>query len=46
MCEKEFDQGWTEEEAEAELSENFPGFDKSECKVVCDDCYKKLGLTP
>lgn len=44
VCKEEFEQGWSEEEAEAELAETFPGFNKSECDIVCDDCYKKMGF--
>jgi hypothetical protein len=43
-CGGVFDKGWTEEEALAELAEVFLGFDKEECAVVCDDCYKKMGF--
>lgn len=43
VCEEEFDKGWTGEEAEAELAENF-GVPKEECDMVCDDCYKKMGF--
>ena len=42
ICNGEFEKGWSEEEAEAELSKNFPGFNKEECDQVCDDCYKKF----
>jgi hypothetical protein len=28
-----------EAEAEAELAKNFPGFEKEDCGLVCDDCY-------
>lgn len=44
MCQQEFLKGWSDEEAKAELGENFPGFEPDECDVVCDDCYKSLGL--
>lgn len=41
-CGETFDAGWSEEEAEAELAETFPGFDKLECARVCDDCYQEM----
>lgn len=41
ICKEEFGTDWPEEEAEAELAENFPGYDKQDCDVVCDDCYKQ-----
>jgi hypothetical protein len=44
VCEETFDQGWSEEEAKAELAETFPGFVPADCALVCDDCYKKMGL--
>ena len=31
-----------EEEAEAELKEEFGDIDKSCCEVVCDDCWEKV----
>jgi hypothetical protein len=44
VCHEVFEMGWSEEEAEAELKTKFPGFEKSECDIVCDDCFKLLGL--
>jgi hypothetical protein len=41
-CTGVFDMGWTDEEATAELADVFPGFDKTECAIVCEDCYKRL----
>jgi hypothetical protein len=41
-CKQTFDQGWSDEEAAAELEQNIPGFDPSECSVFCDDCYNKF----
>ncbi len=37
-----FEKGWTDEEAVAELNNNFPGFTTDECAVVCDDCHKQM----
>ena len=42
MCGGEFEENWTDEEAIEELNNNFPGFDKEDCIVVCDDCYNKF----
>jgi len=44
MCKRTFNKGWTESEAEKELANNFPGFETDDCDLVCDDCYKELGL--
>lgn len=32
---------WTDKDAEKELAENFPEWNKEDCEVVCDDCYNK-----
>ena len=42
LCGKEFVSEWSEEDALSEVAQNFPGYDKSECDVVCDDCYKQF----
>lgn len=39
-CGGVFAKGWTDEVAEQELAQNFPGFTAADCGVVCDDCYK------
>lgn len=44
-CGEVFDKAMSEEEAEAQLAEEFPGFDKSDCDLVCEDCYKLMGFT-
>jgi len=44
LCKGVFEFGWSDEEAKAELEENFEGFTTEECDVVCDDCYKKMGF--
>lgn len=41
VCGGIFEKAWSEEEAEAELKNDFPGFVKEECDTVCDDCYKE-----
>ena len=41
FCQGVFLKGWSDKEAAAELHENFPGWEKGQCDIVCDDCYKK-----
>lgn len=41
-CGEVFPKAWSDEEAEAECAENFPGLPESERAVVCDDCFKKM----
>jgi hypothetical protein len=41
ICKDIFEKGWTDQEAEDELKKTFPGFDKTECDLVCDDCFKE-----
>lgn len=41
LCDQTFEKGWSDEEAEKELKENF-NVPKEKCKIVCDDCYKRL----
>lgn len=43
LCEKELEQGWSDEEAEIELASTF-GVPKEECDLVCDACYKRMGF--
>jgi len=45
VCSGEFEKGWSEEEAVAEMKNNF-GEDSTtdDCSIVCDDCYKKMGF--
>ena len=42
MCGNTFEEDWTEEEAVAELQENFGDIPLAQCDVVCDDCYNKI----
>lgn len=44
MCAGVFDKAWTDEEAKAELGENFGDISTDDCGIVCDDCYKKMGF--
>ena len=46
-CKKEFEAGWTDEEAHAEAEANFgvsPADAPEYFGVVCDNCYKKMGF--
>jgi len=43
-CGEVFDKGWTDEEAEIELGDTFPGLTTNDCSLVCDVCYKKMGF--
>lgn len=42
-CHGKFIRGWTDEEAEAEYDRNFSGNIVAR-DIVCDDCYKAMGL--
>lgn len=42
VCGGEFEKGQSDEDAQAELSRNFPGFTPDECEPCCDACYKKF----
>jgi hypothetical protein len=44
VCGQTFTKGWSDEEAAKEREETFPGFDESECDLVCDTCYKEMGF--
>ena len=44
VCGEVHEKSWSDEEAAAELAENFPGFEPDDCGIVCDDCYKKMGF--
>ena len=43
-CGEGFNERTPEEEQEMleELARDFPGFTVDDCKVVCDDCHKKV----
>ena len=43
VCDKTYSKGWSEEEALAELKDKFDT-PVEECAIVCDGCYKKMGL--
>ena len=40
FCGGVFLKGWSDEESEKELNEDFPGWTPEDCNLVCDDCYK------
>jgi hypothetical protein len=42
-CHQTFKYAWSDEEAKKELEQKF-GIPVEECGIVCDDCYKKMGL--
>ncbi len=44
LCKGVFEKGWSDEEAKAEYGQVFPGKPLEEADVVCDDCYKRIGL--
>ena len=43
-CGGAFEYGWSDELASKELEQNFPGYEKQDCAVICDDCYRETGL--
>ena len=43
-CNGVFEKEWTDEEAEKEKDELFGGIPLEDCDLVCDDCFKKMGL--
>lgn len=46
-CGITYAKGWSDEESQVELNENFPGLTKVNAACVCDDCYRKcMGLAP
>jgi hypothetical protein len=44
ICGGTFKKGWSEEEALAEKDVLFAGVPIDECAVVCDPCWKRMGL--
>lgn len=43
QCGKEYEKGWSDEEAEKELKEMFGShYTPEDCAIVCEDCYKEL----
>lgn len=43
-CGGVFGKGRTDEEARAELMDDFPGYGVEDCALVCDDCHREMGL--
>ena len=42
-CHGTFDKGWSDQEAEAEMAENYPdGLDADDREIICDDCYNQF----
>lgn len=41
-CRKTFETGWDDSDAVRELKQNFPGAERQDCDVVCDDCYTEI----
>jgi uncharacterized protein with PIN domain len=44
-CNGVFEKGWTDEAAIDELNQKFPRFSTAMCELVCDDCYRAIGLS-
>lgn len=42
ICGETYEAGWSDEEAEAEMEENFGEVDEENRAVVCDGCYKEF----
>ncbi len=41
-CGQTFPTAWSDEEATREMNATFPGLQKEEADVVCDECYQKI----
>lgn len=44
VCKGTFESDWTDEEADAEALEKFTPEELKDRVVVCDDCYRAMGL--
>ena len=44
-CDGLFNKGRSDEDAAAELCTPFPGATTDDCALICDDCFKALGLS-
>jgi hypothetical protein len=42
MCQRVLGKSWSDEEAVEEMRSRFPGANRSEMLVVCDDCNHSL----
>lgn len=45
-CGGTFIKGWTDEEALTAAARDFPDLKPQDAAVICEDCYRKLGLRP
>lgn len=43
-CGEVFVKGWSDAEATAERETLFPCVAEDDCALVCDDCFKAMGL--
>lgn len=43
-CRGVFEKGRSDEDAMAEKEVLFPDFPVTDCDLVCDDCFKKMGF--
>ncbi len=42
ICKGIFEKELSDEEAEEQLKEEFPGWTTDQCDLICDDCYNEL----
>jgi hypothetical protein len=42
VCQGIFTKGWSDEEADCESTELWPGVPKDECVLVCDVCFNRI----
>ena len=45
LCKGVFEKGWSDEEALEEKIYLWGHIPRADCDLVCDDCFKKMGLT-
>jgi hypothetical protein len=43
-CKCVIPKAWSDEEAIDEMHAQFPGFESSDCVVLCDECYEQFRL--
>ena len=44
LCKETFEKGVSDEEAMAEKDALWPDVPVDDCELVCDDCFKMMGL--
>lgn len=44
MCQCVFNKGWSDTKAQEEYDVNFPEYPNEDNVIVCDDCFKSMGL--